>query len=259
MAVQTMQQTDDRIHSIRVPSTVLVIEDNAELRRLIREKFEFAGFEAYEATNGVDGLKSAACYSPALITLDVDLPDMSGVQVLDRLRSSSKVPVIILSGRSNVADTVYLLGRGADDYLVKSFELDHLLMRSRCAIRNYLRPSAGEPGISIGSLSIDLEAGVVYIDGDQVELTPAEYRLLGILADRAGNVVTDHRLLEDLWGPSTDPRNLKRLSILVRNLRERIEPRPHRPPVVREFRVGYRLVECRNATTSAVDHSLRIG
>jgi DNA-binding response OmpR family regulator len=108
-------------------------------------------------------------------------------------------------------------------------------MRSRLAIRNYLRPSAGKPGISIGSLSIDVEACVVYIDGDRVELTPVEYRLLGILADHAGNVVTDHRRLEDLWGPSTDYRNLKRLSILVRNLRERIEPRPHRPRVVWEF------------------------
>jgi two-component system KDP operon response regulator KdpE len=201
---------------------VLVIEDNAGLRRLIREKFELAGFEAYEAKNGVDGLKSAACHSPGLITLDVDLPDMSGAQVLDRVRSSSKAPIIILSGRSNVADTVYLLRRGADDYLVKPFELDDLLMRSRRAIRNYLRPSAGESGISVGSLSIDPEACVVYIDEDRVELTPAEYRLLGILADRAGNVVTDHRLLEELWGPSTDPRNRKRLSILVRNLREKI-------------------------------------
>ena len=134
MAMQTMQQMDDRIHSISVPSTVFVIEDNVELRRLIREKFELVGFQAYEAKNGVDGLKSAACHSPALITLDVDLPDMSGVQVLDRLRSSSKVPVIILSGRSNVADKVYVLGRGADNYLVKPFELNDLLMRSRCAI-----------------------------------------------------------------------------------------------------------------------------
>jgi DNA-binding response OmpR family regulator len=90
--MQTMQRTDDRIHSISVPSTALVIEDNAELRRLIREDFEFAGFDAYEAKNGVDGLKSTACYSPARITLDVDLPDMSSVQVLDRLRSSSKSP-----------------------------------------------------------------------------------------------------------------------------------------------------------------------
>jgi DNA-binding response OmpR family regulator len=172
--MQTMQRTDDRIHSVSVPSTALVIDDNAELRRLIREKFEFAGFDAYEAKNGVDGLKSTACYSPALITLDVDLADM--------------------------------------------------------------RPSAGKPGISIGSPSIDVEACVVYIDGDQVELTPAEYRLLGVFADRAGNVVTSHRLLKDLWGPSTNHRNLKCLSILVRDLRERIEPRPHRPRVVREFR-----------------------
>jgi DNA-binding response OmpR family regulator len=143
-------------------------------------------------------------------------------------------------------------GLGADDYLVKPFELNALLMRSLCAIRNYLRPSAGEPRVSVGSLSIDLEACVVYIDEDPVELTSAEYRLLGILAERAGNVGTDHRLIEDLWGPSTDPRNLDGLSILVRKLREEIELRPHRLRVVREFRSVIIL-------TSAVDHSLRIG
>jgi two-component system KDP operon response regulator KdpE len=183
----------------------------------------------------VDGLKSTACYSPALVTLDVDLADMSGVQVLDHLRSSSKSPghhpVRAIKRRRQG----YLLRRSGDDYLVKPFESDDLLMRSRLAIQNYLRPSAGN-GISVGSLSMDVEACVVYIDGDQVELTPAEYRLLGILADRTDNVVTGHRLLEDLWGPLTNHRNLRCLSILVRDLRERIEPRPHRPRVVREFR-----------------------
>ena len=104
--MQTVQRTDDRIHSISLPSTALVIENNAERRRLIREKFEFAGFDAYEAKNGVDGFKSTACYSPALVTLDVDLPDMSGVQVLEVCDPHRKVPVIIPSGRSKVADRV---------------------------------------------------------------------------------------------------------------------------------------------------------
>jgi two-component system, OmpR family, KDP operon response regulator KdpE len=248
------------MHSMRPPpSTVLVVEDNAELRRLIREQFELAGFQAYEAKNGMDGLKSAARDSPALITLDVDLPDISGVEVLDRLRSSSSAPVIILSGRSKVADRVHLLGLGAHDYLVKPFDMDDLLMRARCAIQNYLRESAGEPCLSVGSLSIDLDACSVRIDEDPLELTPAQYRVLRMLAERAGNVVTDHHLLADLWGPATEFGDLHRLRILVRNLRERIESHLHGPRVLRELGVGYRLVECCVPVTGAVDRSLRIG
>jgi two-component system, OmpR family, KDP operon response regulator KdpE len=240
-------------------SAVLVIEDHLELRRLIRAEFELAGFETFGAENGADGLKSAAHHAPALITLDVDLPDMCGDEVLDRLRSSSGVPVIILSGRSNVADKVHLLGLGADDYLVKPFEMDDLLMRSRSAIQNYLRPSASEHQVSVGALYIDFEGCVVYLDGDLLELTPTEYRLLRILAERAGNIVTDHRLLKEIWGSSADPSDLRRLGILVRDLQKRIEPHPHRACVVREFGVGYRLVEYRDPVTWAVDHSLRIG
>jgi two-component system, OmpR family, KDP operon response regulator KdpE len=262
-AIELRREAFDRptinMHTMSTPPlTVLVIEDNAELRQLIREAFELAGFEASGAKNGVDGLKSAAEHPPALITLDVDLPDMSGSDVLDRLRSSSSVPVIILSGRSTVADKVRLLGLGADDYLVKPFEMDDLLMRSRCAIRSYLRPSAGEPRVSVGSLSIDLGACVACIDEDPLDLTPAEYRLLRVLAERAGNVVTDHRLLKDMGGSFTNPGDLHRLRILVRDLRERIEPHPHRPRVVRELGVGYRLVECCDTATWAVDRSSRI-
>ena len=248
------------MHSMSgLQSTVLVIEDHAELQRLVRAAFELAGFEAYGAENGADGLKSAARHSPALITLGLDLPDMSGAEVLDRLRFSSRVPVIILSARSGVADKVHLLGLGADDYLVKPFEMDDLLMRSRCAIQNYLRPSVGERRVSVGALSIDLDARVVSIDENPVELTPAEYRLLRILAERAGNVVTEHRLLNEIWGSFADPGNVHRLRTLVRDLGERMGPHPHRPRVVRERGVGYRLVERCDPVTWTVDHSLRIG
>jgi two-component system, OmpR family, KDP operon response regulator KdpE len=255
-----MQQTDASMHSMSGSrSTVLVIEDYAELRRLIREEFELAGFEAYGVENGADGLKLATRHSPALITLDLDLPDMSGAEVLDRLRSSSRVPVIILSARSGVADKVHLLELGADDYLVKPFEMDDLLMRSRCAIQNYLRPSAGERQVSVGALSIDLDACVVSIDENPVELTAAEFRLLRILAERAGNVVTEHRLLKEIWGSFTDPGDLRRLRILVRDLGERMGLNPRRPRVVRERGVGYRLVERCDPATWAIDRSLRIG
>lgn len=260
LAARSMQQTDDRMHSMsRSRSTVLVIEDHAELRQLIREEFELVGFETYGAGNGADGLKSAARRPPALITLDTDLPDMSGVDVLNRLRSSSSVPVIILSGRSNVADKMHLLGLGADDYLVKPFEMDDLLMRSRSAIQNCLRLAAGERRVSVGALSIDFDACVVYLDGDLLELTPTEYRLLRILAERAGNIVTERRLLKAIWGSSANPSDPRRLRILVRDLQKRIEPHGHRARVIREFGVGYRLVEYRDPVPWAIDHSLRIG
>jgi len=241
------------------PPTVLVIEDNDELRQLMREAFELAGFEAYRAKNRADGLKSAAGHPLALITLDVDLPDMSGGDALDRLRSSPSVAVIMLSGRSTVTDKVRLLGLGADDYFVKPFEMDDLLMRSRCAIRSHLRPSAGEPRASVDSLSVDFGACVACNDEDSLELTPAEYQLLRVLVERAGHVVSDHRLLKDIWGSFTDPGDLLRLRILARDLRERIAPHPHRPRVAREFGVGYRLLECRDHGTSAIEHSSRIG
>jgi two-component system, OmpR family, KDP operon response regulator KdpE len=233
------------------PPSVLVIEDNAALRQLIREAFELSGFETYGAKNGTDGLKLSAGLSPVLVTLDVDLPDMSGVEVLGRLRSSSSLPVIIPSGRSDAADKVHLLGLGANDYLVKPFEIDDLLMRSSCAIRNYLRTSAGEPQICVGSLSVDLDACLAFIDEDQLELTPAEYRLIRILVEHGGNVATDHRLLKDIWGSVADAGDLPRLRDMVRDLQERIEPHPHRPRLAREFRVGYRLLECRDTATSA--------
>ena len=240
-------------------STVLVIEDHAELQRLIREEFELAGFEAYGAENGADGLKSAARHSPALITLDLDLPDMSGVDVLDRLRSSSRVPVIILSARSRITDKLHLLGLGADDYLVKPFEMDDLLMRSRGAIQNYLRPSAPKRRVSVGALFIDLDACLVYLDGAGFELIPVEYRLFRILAVRAGNVVRERRLLKEIWGSFTDPGGLHRLGILVCDLEVRMGLHPHRPRVARECGVGYRLVERCDPATCAVVRSLRVG
>ena len=215
---------------------LLVVEDDRETSAYLAKGLGESGYVVDRVGDGREGLFLASSGDYDAIILDRMLPAMDGLAMLGALRAAEiRTPALILSALGSVDDRVRGLRAGGDDYLVKPFESDDLLMRSRLAIQNYLRPSAGN-GISVGSLSIDVEACVVYIDGDQVELTPAEYRLLGILADRTDNVVTGHRLLEDLWGPLTNHRNLRCLSILVRDLRERIEPRPHRPRVVREFR-----------------------
>ena len=220
----------------------LVVDDEQQIRRFLRAAFELDGFAVEEAETGQGALRLAALKHPDLVILDLGLPDMDGGEVLERLRAWSSVPLIVLSVRSNEAEKVRLLERGADDYVVKPFGMAELLARAHAAMRRYVRVSTGEPVIRIGPLSIDLAARIVTIDGERVMLTPKEYRLLQLLAQHAGNVVTHQFLLKEIWG-SPHLQDTHYLRIFMRKLRQKIEADPTQPRILlTELGIGYRLV-----------------
>src|ERR1700685_4180500 len=222
-------------------NVVLLIEDEPKIRRFLRAGFEIQGFSVIEAENGTDGLKAATFNAPDLIVLDLNLPELHGSEVLERIRSWSNVPVIILSIVSSEDEKVRLLQAGADDYVVKPFGMAELLARSEAALRRYFKSATENPVVTAGSLSIDLVARTVSLNKSQIRLTRKEYRLPHVLATHVGLVVTHDHLLKEIWtGNQRD--NIQYLRILVRKLRQKIETDPNHPRLLMtESGVGYRL------------------
>jgi two-component system KDP operon response regulator KdpE len=222
-------------------NVVLLIEDEPKIRRFLRAGFEINGFAVLEAENAADGLKSATFNSPDVIILDLALPDLHGTEVLERLRSWSNVPVIVLSVVSSEDEKVRLLQAGADDYVVKPFGMAELLARSEAALRRYFKSATANPIVTAGPLSVDLVGRTVSLDKSQIRLTRKEYRLLHILAMHIGLVVTHDQLLKEIWS-GNQRENIQYLRILVRKLRQKIEADPNDPRLlVTESGVGYRL------------------
>jgi two-component system, OmpR family, KDP operon response regulator KdpE len=221
---------------------VLVVDDEVQIRRFLRAGLELDGFVVQDAETGADALKWVTLKQPDLIILDLGLPDMDGGDVLERLRAWSTVPTIVLSVRSNEAEKVRLIQGGADDYVVKPFGMAELLARAHAAMRRQVRASSGEPMVKAGPLNIDLAARIVTLNGQRVMMTPKEYKLLQILAQHAGNVVTHQYLLKEVWG-SPHMHDTHYLRIFVRKLRQKIEADPTQPRILlTELGVGYRLV-----------------
>jgi two-component system KDP operon response regulator KdpE len=234
-------------------NTVLLIDDEPKIRRFLRAGFELHGFTVLEAENAADGLKAATFGAPDIIVLDLSLPDLHGAEVLERLRSWSNVPIIILSVVSGEDEKVRLLQAGADDYVVKPFGMAELLARSEAALRRYFKSATENPVVTAGPLSIDLVGRTVSLNRLQIRLTRKEYRLLHILATHVGLVVTHDQLLKEIWtGNQRD--NIQYLRILVRKLRQKIETDPNDPRLlVTESGVGYRL-QARLENSSAELH-----
>jgi two-component system KDP operon response regulator KdpE len=223
------------------PPVVLVVDDEVQIRRFLRAGLELDGFVVEDAETGADALKSVTLKQPDLVILDLGLPDMDGGDVLERLRSWSTVPLIVLSVRSNESEKVRLLESGADDYVVKPFGMAELLARAHAAMRRQVRATTGEPVVKAGPLTIDLAARIVMLNSTRVTLTPKEYRLLQLLAQHAGNVVTHQYLLKEVWG-SPHMHDTHYLRIFVRKLRQKIEQDPTQPQILlTELGVGYRL------------------
>jgi two-component system KDP operon response regulator KdpE len=220
---------------------VLIVDDEIQIRRFLRAGFELDGFTVEEAENGTNAIRKATLTPPDLIIVDLGLPDMDGSEIVQRLRAWSGVPLIVLSVRSNEAEKVRLLEAGADDYVVKPFGMAELLARAHAALRRRVTTAAGEPVIKSGRLTIDFGARLVTIDGERVPLTPKEYRLLQVLAQHAGNVVTHQHLLKEVWGtPHVD--DVHYLRIVVRKLRQKIEADATKPQILlTELGIGYRL------------------
>jgi len=221
--------------------TVLIIDDEPQIRRFLRAGFDLEHFTVIEAETGEAGLRAATLRQPDLIVLDLNLPDLDGADILKRVRAWSAVPIIVLSVRASDDDKVRLLEAGADDYVVKPFSMAELLARARTALRRQARGAAGEPVVKVGHLAIDMAARAVFVEGTRVTLSPKEYRLLQVLAQHAGNVVTHNILLKEVWG-ARQMNNAHYLRILVRKLRRKIELDPKQPRILMsELGVGYRL------------------
>jgi two-component system KDP operon response regulator KdpE len=223
-------------------NVVLVIDDEPKIRRFLRAGFELQGFSVREADDAAEGLKSATFDAPDLIVLDLDLPDLHGGEILERLRSWSNVPIIILSVESSEEQKVRLLKMGADDYVVKPFGIAELLARSEAALRRYFKSNTESSVVVVGPLSIDLVTRSVLLNGAPVRLTRKEYRLIHILATHVGLVVTHDQLLRDIWS-GNQRENIQYLRILVRKVRQKIETDPNDPRLlITESGVGYRLL-----------------
>ncbi len=220
---------------------VLVVDDELSIRRFLRISLETHDYRVYEAASGGEALAKAAQVRPEVIILDMNLPDMEGVEVLRRLREWTSAPVIILSVRDADRDKVAALDAGADDYLTKPFSTDELLARLRVA-RRHAQPAPAEPVLTFGAVQIDLARRAVSLSGEPVKLTPTEYALLRLLAQHAGRVLTHRQILKEVWGPQyVDETHY--LRVYFAQLRQKLEANPALPRlIVTEPGVGYRLV-----------------
>jgi len=224
-------------------ATIIVIEDEAQIRRFLRTTLAAEGYRVIEAETGKQGLAEAATRKPDLIILDLGLPDMDGVEVMKALRAWSSVPVIILSARSQESDKISALDAGADDYLVKPFGVGELLARIRVSLRHVSSFAQGEEeGIfTVDELKVDMVHRKVTVSGIEVHLTQIEYRLLTVLVKHAGKVLTHQMLLKEVWGPNYVER-AHYLRIYMGNLRHKLEKDSARPRfLLTEVGVGYRL------------------
>jgi two-component system, OmpR family, KDP operon response regulator KdpE len=232
----------------RAPSApgarILVIDDEPALRRAIEHNLGGHGFDVRGADSGEGGLEAETRFHPDLVLLDMVLPDISGTDVIVRLRERTSTPIIVLSVRGSEAEKVRALELGADDYLTKPFGVDELLARIRVALRHAARSGVRqEPIFRSGELAVDLEQRVVRVGGNQVHLTPTEYALLGALVADAGRVLTDRALLQRVWGPEYGSED-HYLHVYMARLRKKLERDPANPRHLRtEPGVGYRLLE----------------
>ncbi len=223
-------------------TTILVVDDEPEIRHFLRVSLRANQFEVCEAANGLDALISIRKNKPDLMILDLGLPDLDGVEVTRRTRSISQLPIIILSVRDRETDKIQALDAGADDYLTKPFGVGELLARIRAVMR-HSSDNAKEHIYAVEGLQMDLPRHQVLLNGKSVDLTPNEFDILRILMKNAGRVITHRSLIHEVWGTSTENDD-RMLRVNISNLRKKIEPDPNQPHyLLTELGVGYRLKE----------------
>lgn len=222
------------------PLTALIIDDEVQIRRLLRLTLESNGYKVFEATGGQEGLMQVAQRRPDVVLLDLGLPDIDGLTVLKRLREWSQTPVVILSVREREEDKVAALDVGADDYVTKPFGTAELLARLRVALRH--TQSHGDVVVfRFGDIEVDLVQRTVRRKGQEVRLTATEYTLLQLFVKHAGKVLTQRQIMRDVWGPNYVEQT-HYLRVYVKHLREKLEENPSRPELITtEPGVGYRL------------------
>jgi len=220
---------------------ILLIEDEAQMRRFLRVSLTHGGYQLIEAETAEQGLVEAAARSPDLVLLDLGLPDLDGLAVTERLRQWAKMPIIVISARGQEQDKIQALDAGADDYLTKPFGVGELLARIRVALRHVAKTSEQDPQFTLGELRVDLGRRQVRLGDQEVHLTPIEYRLLTTLIKNAGRVLTHRQILREVWGPNASDQT-QYLRVYMGQLRHKLEREPSRPRyLMTEPGVGYRL------------------
>jgi two-component system KDP operon response regulator KdpE len=222
---------------------ILVVDDEQPIRKFLRTSLAAHEHDVIEAANASDGIALAAARKPDLILLDLGLPDMDGLEVTKRLREWTATPIIVLSAREQEHDKIDALDAGADDYLTKPFGVGELVARIRVALRHTASASQGAsaPVFCAGDLRVDIEKRQVFVGEQEVHLTPTEYKLLVLLVQHAGKVVTQQQLLKAVWGPAYAQES-QYLRVYMGQLRHKLERDPARPRyLITEPGVGYRL------------------
>lgn len=222
-------------------TTILMVEDESQIRRIVRSALESDGYSVLEAGNCDNGLAQAGANPPGLVILDLGLPDRDGVEFIRNLRGWSAVPVLVLTARAAENDKILALDAGADDYLTKPFGMGELLARVRALLRRKEQAGENSPLVAFGDVQADLAKRIVTRGGVEVHLTQIEYRLLCVLLANAGKVLTHRYLLREVWGPAFVESN-HYLRIYVGHLRQKLEFDPAQPRhLLTETGVGYRL------------------
>jgi two-component system KDP operon response regulator KdpE len=222
-------------------TTVLVIDDEPPIRRLLRTSLLAQGYRVIECDSAAAALETGMGARPDLVILDLGLPDMDGLELVPAIRAISSVPIIVLSIRSDECGKVEALDRGADDYVTKPFGMAELVARIRTALRHRYQAQGETPLFASGDLAVDLVRRHVRVRGEEVRLSPKEYEILKLLVGHAGKVLTHRHLLRSVWGPAQE-NDVQYLRVFVRQLRQKLEADPARPAhILTEPGVGYRL------------------
>ena len=225
---------------------ILIVEDDSSVKNLMTTTLKAHDYKYIVAETGEDAIRQASTYNPDIILLDLGLPDIDGVDVIKKIRTWSNVPIIVISARSEDADKIEALDSGADDYLTKPFSVEELLARIRVTGRRLAVMMAnGEANESVfinGKLKIDFAAGCAYLEDNELHLTPIEYKLLCLLAQNIGKVLTHTFITQKVWGSSWD-NDVASLRVFMATLRKKIESKPDSPQYIQtHIGVGYRMM-----------------
>ena len=225
---------------------ILVVEDDTPIRNLMTTTLKAHGYRFLTAANGASAILEASSHNPEILLLDLGLPDMDGVEVIRRVRSWSNIPIIVISARSEDTDKIDALDAGADDYLTKPFSVEGLLARLRVTQRR-LAAMQGNSGhtdavFTNGKLRVDYAAGCAFLDGQELHLTPSEYKLLCLMCKNVGKVLTHTYLTQQIWGRSWD-NDVASLRVFMATLRKKLEQEPGSPQYIQtHIGVGYRML-----------------
>ena len=225
---------------------VLVVEDDRPVRNLIVTTLKSHDYRYLTAENGKTAIMEASSHNPDIVLLDLGLPDIDGAEVITNIREWSNMPIIVISARSEDSDKITALDAGADDYLTKPFSVEELLARLRVTQRRLLllksSNDAGKPVFQNGELKIDYAAGCVYLKGEEMHLTPIEYKLLCLLSHNVGKVLTHTYITMQIWGSSRE-NDIASLRVFMATLRKKLEPKKTSPQYIQtHIGIGYRML-----------------